>query len=156
MKLSNVQIFILRLAVAGLFLYTGIMKIKAGWLVSPDNLIGSLASYKEHAAGFQLTYIERVAIPLAGLWSKLITIGETAVGISMVLGLLVRFSSLVGIFMLLNFHLINGNLLSLDFFSTPWAGLLIAVLLVLFLSCGGRWAGVDALAAKSRPKSVLW
>ncbi len=156
MKLSNVQILILRLAVAGLFLYTGYMKIKAGWLVSPDNLLGSLNSYKDHAAGIQLMYIERVAIPFAGLWTKLITIGEAAVGISMLLGLLVRFSSLVGIFMLLNFHLVNGNLLSLDFFSTPWASLLIASLAVLFLSCGGRWAGVDALASKSRPKSILW
>lgn len=156
MKFSNVQMFILRLAVAGLFLYIGITKLSAGWLASPDNLLGSLNSYKDHASGFQLRYIEHVAIPLAGLWSKLIAVGETAVGISMVLGLLVRFSSLVGIFMLLNYHLINGNLLSLDFFSTPWAGLLIAALLVLFLSCGGRWAGIDAIAAKKMPKSVLW
>jgi len=156
MKLSNIQILVLRFALAGLFLYVGITKINAGWLVSPESLLGALNGYKEHAAGLEHSYIENVAIPYASMWSKLMALGETAIGISMLFGLLVRLSSLFGIFMVLNYHFVNGNLLSLSFFGNPWAVLVLAAFAVLFLARGGRYAGFDTMLAKNKSKGVLW
>jgi len=156
MKLSNIQILLLRLALAGLFLSLGIDKINEGWLQNPEHLSQSLDNFHKQASGVHLTYLDQIAIPYTGLWSKLIAIGETGVGISLLLGLLARFSSVVGIFMVLNFHVANGNLYSLNFFGSPWAALLIAGFLIIFLARGGRWLGVDALLAKSNPKSIFW
>jgi len=155
-KLSRVQIFILRLAIGGLFLSIGLQKYHEGWLSNPEPLKQSLSNFHQRAAGPQLTYLDAVAIPYAGLWSKLMTIGETAVGLSLLLGLLTRLSSLAGILMVLNFHAATGNLFSLNFFSSPWAGLPVAGLLVVLLARGGRWGGIDALLASSSPKGLLW
>lgn len=156
MRLSSVQILIIRLAIAALFLSIGPQKIQEGWLRSAEFLNKSLNNYHQKATGPELTYLDDVAIPHAEIWSKLIPIGETAVGISLLLGLLTRFSSLTAMFMVINFHAANGNLFSLNFFSSPWAGILLAGLLVVFLARGGRWLGVDVMLARSRPNGILW
>ena len=156
MKLSNIQIFILRLAIAGLFLSLGLDKYREGWLTTPNHLVESLTNYHQHASGAQRAYLDMVAIPYVGLWAKLMTIGEFAVGVSFFLGLLVRCSSAIAIFMVLNFHAANGNLFSLIFFSSPWAALLITGLVIMYLSYAGRWAGIDALLAKSNANGILW
>ena len=156
MKLSTIQILLLRLALGGLFLHLGMGKINEGWLVNPQHLQESLNSLHQKAAGPQLMYLDNVAIPYAGIWSKLIATGETAVGISLLIGFLVRFSSAVALFMVINFHTATGNLFSLNFFGSPYAALLVAALLVAFLSRAGRWAGIDALLTKVNPKGMLW
>ena len=156
MKLSNIQILILRLVIAGLFLSLGIEKINEGWLHNPEPLQKSLNNYHERATGAQLTYLDRVAIPYGAVWSKLMAIGETCVGALLLLGLLVRFSSLIGILMVFNFYAANGSLYSLNFFGSPWSGVLSAGLLILFLARAGRWAGIDALLAKMNPRGILW
>src|SRR5437763_5234849 len=155
MKLSNIQIVILRLALGGLFLSLGLGKYHEGWLQTSEHLVTSLDNFKQHATGAQLFYIEHVAMPYAGAWSKLMTIGEFAVGVSMLLGLLVRCSAAAAIFMVINFHAATGNLYTLNFFGSPWAALLLACLLAMFLSCAGRWAGIDALLAKMNARGVL-
>ena len=156
MTVSNIQILLLRLTLGGLFLHLGIGKMSTGWLLAADNLLNSLNNLHQTASGLQLTYIDSVAIPHAPLWSTLIALGETAVGVSLLLGLLVRFSSLVGIFMLLNFHSVTGSLYSLNFFGSSSAALIIVSFLVLFLARGGRYVGLDVMLAKVKPRSLLW
>jgi uncharacterized membrane protein YphA (DoxX/SURF4 family) len=156
MKLSSIQLLILRAAIAGLFLSLGLEKYHEGWLQNPEHLAASLNNFHQHAGGAQLVYLERIAIPYANIWSKVMTIGEFAVGVSMLLGLLVRLSAASAIFMVMNFHAATGNLFSLNFFGSPWAALLIVSLLAMFLSRAGRWVGVDTLLAKSNAKGILW
>ena len=156
MKLSNIQVLILRLAIAGLFLSLGIDKYHEGWLTNSEHLRESLNNYHNNASNAQLAYLNYVAIPYAGVWSKLIVAGELLLGVSLLLGLLVRCSTALGILMVLNFHAANGNLFLMSFFSSPWAALLLAGLLVVLLSRAGRWAGIDALLAKSNAKGILW
>jgi thiosulfate dehydrogenase [quinone] large subunit len=156
MKLANIQILILRLALAGLFLHLGMGKIREGWLTKPDQLSTSLAGFQQKATGYQLTYLNMVAIPYTPVWSRLIAVGETAIGISLLIGMLARFSSLVGLIMVLNLHAATGNLFSLSFFGSPSAALIMAGLLVTFLARAGRWAGLDALLSKTNPRSFFW
>ncbi len=156
MKTSAVQIFILRLAIGALFLSLGIGKIRSGWLNGPEDLNQSLNNFRQHATGLQMEYLDRVAIPYSGVWTRIMAIAETSLGVSLLIGLLTRLSTLLGIFMVLNFHAATGNLFSLNFFGSPWAALLIASLLVVFLAQGGRWGGLDALFAGSSSKSILW
>ena len=146
MKHSDYHVLLIRLAVGLLFLFIGIGKIKEGWLTSNERLNKSLISYNDNAHGIQKTYLEKVAIPLSAVWSPLIALGETALGISLLIGLLTRASTMTGLLMVLVFHLTNGNLFSFtDFCESPWALLLSICLLFLFLTrCGYRW-GLDAI-----------
>jgi thiosulfate dehydrogenase [quinone] large subunit len=153
MKLSNIQILLLRLAIAALFLNLGLDKFREGWLTNTEPLTSSLNSFHQHAGGPQLTFLDNVAIPYARIWSVLIPIGEFAVGVSCLLGLLTRCSTIIGIIMVLNFHAATGNLFSWNFFGSPWAAFLLSGLLILFLARAGRWAGIDALLP---PKGLLW
>ncbi len=156
MKLSNINILILRLVIATLFLDLGLDKYHEGWLTNSEHLVKSLNGYYQRAGGAQLSYLDIVAVPYVGIWAKLITIGELAIAVSLILGLLVRMTSAIAIFMIVNLHAANGNLFSLNFFGSPWAALLVASFLILFLSRAGRWAGIDALLAKANTKGALW
>ena len=156
MKISNIHLFLIRITLAALFLSAGWEKIHEGWLTNPQPLIDSLTGFRAHAAEYQLYYLDTIAIPYAGVWSKIMATGETALGLSLLLGLLVRLSSLMGIIMVLNFYAANGSLYSLRFFSSAWSALIVVSLLVLFLTRAGRWIGIDAFLAKSNAKSILW
>ena len=150
MKLSPGPILILRLAVGIFFLYLGYTKIEGGWLTSSERLQKSLANLEQNAPPVSKWYIEHVAKPGVDLWSKLIALGELALGISLIIGLLVRLSTFVGIVVVLNYHLTSGALFTLGFFGNPWAILVISSLLVLYLTRAGRKYGLDALFAKGK------
>ena len=156
MILTNLQILLLRIVLGGLFLHLGIGKLSEGWLTSGDQLSKSLENFHQQATGIQRLYIETVAAPHVSTWSRLIAAGETALGISLLIGLLVRLSTALGIFMVLNLHAATGNLYSLEFFGSAYAALIVTTLLVLLLARAGRWAGVDAILARSNPRGYFW
>lgn len=156
MKLSTAQIFLIRLAIGALFLHLGLEKYHEGWLWNSQPLADSLQRYLEHAGGMELRYLTTVAIPYVGLWAKLMTVGEFAIGASFLLGLLTRTSAGVALFMILNFHAANGLLFGWGFFGSPYAALLFAGLLACFLARAGRWGGIDAWLARSNSKSWWW
>lgn len=156
MKSSNIQLLLLRLAIGGLFLSIGLEKIHEGWLTNSIELSRSLTEDHAHASGAQLKYLDYVAIPYMSLWAKLIAAGEIALAGSLLLGLFVRLSSFLGVFMVLNLHAATGTLFSLRFFETPWAALLTVGLLILFLARAGRWAGLDVFLASSNSKGMFW
>ncbi|HUL44175.1 MAG TPA: DoxX family protein [Bacteroidota bacterium] len=156
MKLSTLQIFLLRIAIGALFLNLGLEKYHEGWLSNPQPLTASLQKYFEHAGGMELKYLTSIAIPYAPVWARLMTIGELAIGASFLLGLLTRFSAGVALFMILNFHAANGLLFGWGFFGSPYAALLFSGLLACFLARAGRWVGVDWWLAGINPKSWWW
>ncbi len=156
MKYTDIQIFLLRIALGALLFSIGINKINSGWLTSNQELVTSLNDYAEKATGFQQQYLQTVAMPYVSIWAKMIAIGETAIGASLLIGLLARFSSLMGIIMVFNLHAANGNLYTLKFFQTPWGAVVIACFLILFLSRSGRWFGFDYYLMKSNSKNFFW
>ena len=156
MKLSNIQVLLLRLAVGALFLTLAIDKYNEGWLTNSEPLRTSLLGYQQHAGEWQLKYLEQVAIPYAGVWSKLILIGEGCLAVSLLLGIVVRLTSAAGLFMLLNFYAANGSLFSWKFFSSPYGGLIFVSLWVFLLARAGRWAGLDSIFATTNAKAIWW
>jgi uncharacterized membrane protein YphA (DoxX/SURF4 family) len=155
-KSSPVPIVILRLALALFFLYLGCTKIQSGWLTSSERLQKSLVSLEQSAPPSSKWYIEHVGKPGVDLWSKLISLGETALGVSLFLGFLVRLSTFIGMLTVLNFHFTSGALLSISILGNPYAILVIVSLFVLFLARAGRTLGVDAFLAKRKSKSLLY
>ncbi len=156
MKPTALQLLILRLALGALILNGGLEKYNEGWLSNAEPLHASLNNFHQHAGSYQLQYLDAVALPYVQLWSKLICVGELALGVSLLLGLLVRLSTLVGMLYVLNLYAANGSLFSLKFFGSPWSALFFATLLALFLARAGRWVGLDAMLAKSNSKSFFW
>jgi uncharacterized membrane protein YphA (DoxX/SURF4 family) len=154
MKLANIQLLILRLVLGGLFLTLAIDKYNEGWLTNSEPLRTSLTGLQQHADGWQAKYLALVAIPYAGVWAKFILFGEGCLAVSLILGMMVRLTTAAGMIMLLNFYAANGSLFSWKFFSSPYGGLIISCLLVLFLARAGRWAGIDAIFAKSNAKAI--
>jgi len=155
MKPTNLQILLIRLILGGLFLHLALSKYEGGWLTNPAPLQSSLEQMHKDASGAQLVYLNYVALPYPRMWSRFIILGEGFLGVSLLAGALVRLSSILGIFMVLNFHAATGTLFTWGFFGSSSAGLLITALLVVFLARAGRWVGIDALLAKSNPGGVL-
>ncbi|MBM4165391.1 MAG: DoxX family protein [Ignavibacteria bacterium] len=145
MKHSDFFTLIIRLTVGIFFLYVGVQKINSGWLTSNERLNKSLYDYNDNATGIQNTYLDKLAIPFSSIWAPLIALGETALGVSLLIGLFTRTSTLMGLLMILNFHFANGNLFSADFFESSGAIVLCGTLLYLFFSYCGYSYGLDAL-----------
>jgi uncharacterized membrane protein YphA (DoxX/SURF4 family) len=95
-------------------------------------------------------YLDLVIAPVQGttLFSPLLTVAPLLLGVSLVLGLFTRTSTLLGVLMLLNIYLVK-------FHDLTEGGMLfyqmqMVLLLVLFFAGAGRVFGVDALFWRNR------
>jgi thiosulfate dehydrogenase [quinone] large subunit len=99
-------------------------------------------------------FLSGVVIPNPVFFSYLVAFGELAIGISLVLGCLVRVSSLFGAFHNLNIYLAigipqGGAVLGLN-------RLFIVCLLVFAVAGAGRALGVDAILKRKFFRSWLF
>lgn len=100
--------------------------------------------------GFYVPFLEKVATPHADVFAVLVTFGEIAVGVALILGFATRFASLVGIFMCLNFLLASGVRL----LSTEQPVIFTLLLLTVFATAAGRALGLDAFLKNRLPRWV--
>jgi thiosulfate dehydrogenase [quinone] large subunit len=94
------------------------------------------------------SFLRDVVVPNRELFGYLVTYGEILVGICLVLGLLTRFSSLVGLFMLINYYLGPG--MARGGASLTVQQTFIVALLVILLSNPGRTLGLDGFLFKKK------
>jgi len=129
---------VVRLYVASVFLPAGWAKITSGkWLFgdgSPiQGLVGS-ASQSPDTPGWYGWFLQNVVIPNASLFATLVALGETAVGLGLLVGLLTGIAAFGGVFLNANFVLagalgqnpaliILGTLLALAWRNAGWIGL---------------------------------
>ena len=145
---------ILRIAFGGYFLAQGVNKIQGGWLTSADPMVRTFiapAIERNTAEGFYRPFLENVVQPNGALFSQLVALGEVAVGISLLLGLLVRPSCIVAMFLNLNYMLMKGlanNSGSNDrqFFVCE---------LAFFLAAAGLVWGLDGYLARAAPGNPI-
>ena len=154
-------------AVALLRVVVGAWFVKAVWtkvgvaagvipypIVSPRFLAFQPKRVAEFAAGNPIVwykdFLETTVLPHATLFATLQTIGEVAVGLGLVLGVMTRLAAAIGLFLALNFGL-----------ATQWMSfgqqgfhLLLTTSMVIFLITGaGRRWGLDAWLSRTR---VRW
>lgn len=137
-------------------LYMGYMFLTGGWkklvemgLLKPgtlDEMLGKMGANAFHLPWYQ-HFIDSVVLPHGQVFGYLVTFGELALGISLLLGLMVRFSAVVGMFMTLNFFLASGSPLAAMFFFT---------LLTMCLAAAGRSLGLDAYLHRAFPRMPFW
>ena len=142
-KTSKYVLFLLRISMGGIFFYAGLTKVlNPEWTslgyISNSKILPGLYSW--------LGSIQNIGwVDMANKWGLLL------IGISLILGLLVRFSSSLGALMMLLYYLPI-----LDF---PYAGEhsyiiddhIIYILVLIFATVGaGRFVGLDNTIRKKR------
>ena len=102
--------------------------------------------------GWYRDVLEGIVLPHAATFAALQTLGEIAVGVGLVLGLLIPLSALVGLFLTLTFGLAT------QWMSTGQQGfhvMLSAAMIVFLGSRAGRVWGVDGWLRCRAPRSRL-
>jgi len=137
--IKRVLLTLLRVYVGYLWLQAGLHKMTnpawfgegAGTAISGffQGVLAKAAGENPVVQGWYASFIERVAMPNATLFSYLVVLGEVLVGVALIVGVFTTFAALMGAFMNLNFML-AGTLSS-----NPWMLALQAIIV---------WAGVSA------------
>ena len=89
-----------------------------------------------------------MVIPNREVFGYLVMYGEILVGLCLVLGLLTRFSSFVGLFMMINYYLGPG--MAREGATLGQQQTFIVALVVILLTNPGRTLGLDAFLFKKR------
>ncbi len=102
--------------------------------------------------GWYATFLENVVLPNAALWGRMVAVGETLVGIALILGAFTGIAAFFAAFMNVNFLLAGAV-------STNPILLLLSILLILAWKTAGWW-GVDrwllpALGTPWRPGLIF-
>jgi thiosulfate dehydrogenase [quinone] large subunit len=135
-----------RIAIGLFFLAQGLNKLE--WYSSSEFLRTSLDRYAQSPPVLTSFYQQHVAYPGIEAWSRMIPTGEMLIGVALILGLLTQPTLIIAMMLVLNFHLANGNLFSTQFFSNPYALVLLSSLVVLFFSKSEDVFAVDASTRK--------
>jgi thiosulfate dehydrogenase [quinone] large subunit len=130
---------VVRLYLAYIFLPAGWAKITSGaWLFGDgtpiSGMIGGAVASKD-TPGWYVWFLQNVVQPNAGLFATLVALGETAVGLGLLVGLLTGIAAFGGVFL-------NGNfVLAGALGSNPVLIVLGALLMVAWRNAG--WIGLD-------------
>jgi uncharacterized membrane protein YphA (DoxX/SURF4 family) len=103
-------IALLRIGFGAYLLSQGVDKLTKNWLTDPgpmSQFVGN-AVQRGTAEVFYRPFLEGVVLPNGLLFSQLVTLGELAVGISLLLGLFTRVGGLGTAFLVLNYMLLKG------------------------------------------------
>jgi PQQ-dependent catabolism-associated beta-propeller protein len=155
-------------AVALLRVVVGAWFIKAVWtkvgvaagavpypIVSPRFMAFHPKRVAEFAAGNPIgwykDFLETTVLPHAALFATLQTIGEVAVGVGLLFGVLTRLAAVVGLFLALNFGLATQWM---SFGQQGFHVLLITSMVIFLITGAGRRWGLDAWL--SRARTVRW
>ena len=144
-------IVIVRLYVGYYLLQQGILKYLRGFPQSDwiSRSIGDLN--KIEIFDWYRSFLINVVAPHRELFGYLVMSGEILIGLCLVLGLFTRFSSIMGIFLLLNYFFGPG--MAKGGASLAQQQTFIILFVVLALSRPGRTFGLDGLLFKKRQLS---
>jgi uncharacterized membrane protein YphA (DoxX/SURF4 family) len=121
------------------FLFEGLAKI--GWLTDPSPLIARLSGYLEDANAWNRVYLQRVCIPGAPVFARLVLFGELATGLALISGLWARYAAAAALLMVLNIHFASGLIFQYSFLTNGYGLPVLGGLLALALGAVGLPAG---------------
>lgn len=173
-QVSLLSVVVLRLVIGGGLIWQGQGKVRQGYLqksvIERTDLTNpfraTLKMWMEDRPVYQSggrtlqsqtvsmprgyrVFLERAVLPSARIFAILVTVCELAVGFLLIVGLLVRVASTIGILLCLNYLLATWHY---GFPYTTLNLLVITSLLVLLLTGAGRVAGMDAVLHRRYPE----
>lgn len=132
---------VVRLYMAWIWLPAGIEKVTSGeWLFGDGSTIAGLvgkAIADPATPSWYASFLQTVVVPNAGLFATLVALGELAVGIALLLGLLTGIAAFFGV--LMNANYVLSGVLS----SNPVLIVLGALVMLAWRNSG--WIGLDRL-----------
>ncbi|MCH9693085.1 MAG: DoxX family protein [Gammaproteobacteria bacterium] len=105
-ELNLWPITLLRVYTGAFFAYHGFGKVKGGNFA--DSLAGFVGS-QENSYGFFRPFLDSVVLPNKALFGFLVSWGELAVGLALIVGLMTRYASIAGAVMLASFWFAKGQ-----------------------------------------------
>jgi len=109
---------LIRIGLGVFFVFEGVGKL--AWLINADALNGQLAGWLSGALPLNRWYLERVAIPGAWAFARLVVVGELGGGLALVLGFWTKLVAALVFLMVLNFHFASGALFHYTFLANPY------------------------------------
>jgi thiosulfate dehydrogenase (quinone) large subunit len=146
--LARAALAILRVYLGVAFLLSALPKFERD---PKPELIGFLQNALERAQPFYQEFVRGVMLPNAGAFAALIAWGELIVGVTLILGVLTRFSAALALVLALNYLFARGA-----WSPNSYDAACVAISVALIIGAAGRTWGLDALLAKRRPRSVFW
>ncbi len=141
-------VVILRLWIGYYFLQQGIGKFlrdfpHGDWITRQIGELDKINIYPWYKS-----FLANIVVPHHELFGYLVMTGEILVGLCLLLGLLTRFSSLAGLFLVLNYYLAIG--IARGGATLAQQQTFTVCLIVLFLTNAGRSLGVDTFLFRKR------
>jgi len=124
----------LRLCLGVFFLFEAIGKL--GWFATSAVLRERLVEWAESAPPLSRVYIQTICLPGVEVFSRLVPLGEFSVAIAFLLGGYTRLAALLGLLMVLNFHLASGIMFTYGYLTNGYGLPVIGGLLALALGGG--------------------
>lgn len=145
---------IARIFVGYHFFETGWAKVAGGFLKGDALPAQLLKTAAKDPIGWHRQFIVGFVVPHSGFFSYLVALGEVAIGVSLLLGCLVRLSSSFGAFHNLNIFFAialggGGSQLAIN-------GIFIVLHVMFVLASAGLVLGLDAILKKIFPRSWLF
>jgi uncharacterized membrane protein YphA (DoxX/SURF4 family) len=143
---------VLRIYVGYYLLAQGIRKYqrefpKGDWIGRQIGDIGALDIYPWYRS-----FLQNYVVPHSELFGYLVTLGEIAVGICLLLGLFTRISACIGLFMLINYYLGPG--MARGGAQLAQQQTFIIALVLFVLANPGRTLGLDGLLSNGKGKGA--
>jgi thiosulfate dehydrogenase [quinone] large subunit len=109
---------------------------KWAWLFKSEALTSRLAAWQQGANEWSAWYLQRVAVPGAPVFARLVMLGELCCGLALIFGVYTRVAALLGFLMVLNFHVASSSLFRADFLTNGYGLPVLGGLLALAIGAG--------------------
>ncbi len=134
-----ILLVLLRISIGLFWTDHGVAKINSGWLTA-EKLKPRLVAKSLGASGIRKFYFQKIALPASPLLRYLVALGETAIGLSLLAGFLMKPAAWSAVLLVINIKYAWGELNPLDIIgSASFLPLLIGTLLVAYAGTSDSW-----------------
>ena len=138
---------VLRVCIGVFFIFEGFGKIR--WFTDSSILTATFAEWSRTAApgSIMQMYLERIAVPGAALFARLVPLGEISCGVALVAGFMTPVFAFIAFFMALNFQIASGAVFKYSFLISGYGLPVLGSTLALTLA-----GASPARAKKPKPR----
>jgi uncharacterized membrane protein YphA (DoxX/SURF4 family) len=142
---------VLRVCIGVFFVFEGLGKIR--WFTDSSILTSTFAEWSRSAPPGSIAqmYLERVAVPGAAIFARLVPLGEITSGLALIAGFMTPLFAFVAFFMALNFQIASGAVFKYSFLTSGYGLPVLGSTLALMLA--GSNSGRAKKPAKAPPRT---
>ncbi len=134
-----ILLVLLRISIGLFWTDHGVDKIRSGWLTS-EKLKARLVVKSLGASGIKKFYFQEFALPASTLLRYLVALGETAIGLALLAGFLMKPAAWSAVLLVVNIKYAWGELNPLDIIgSASFLPLLVGTLLIAYAGTSDSW-----------------